>query len=579
MSTTTPPAPLVGRSRPRPRWVVAEPPDAQLVGRLASDLRLPDEVCRLLVARGHAAPDAAKEFLRPRLERLHPARLLMGLDAAVERLAAATRAGETVLVHGDYDVDGICSTTLLVRALRHLGANPVPFIPHRVRDGYDLTDAGVEAAIRAGARVMVTCDCGTSAHPAVAKLCAAGIDVIITDHHLPGGPVPQCLAVVNPKQPGCEYPDKDLAAVGLAFKLVGALAEHLGASPNVALHMLDLVALATIADIAPLRGENRVLARYGLKLLSESPNAGIRALVRSSGLEGKPLTAGRVGFILAPRLNAVGRLGHALRGVELLMCEDDAAANRIARELEELNRKRQELDRATLDQARRMLDRLDMDETFGIVLASEQWHPGVIGIVASRVVEETGRPAVLVALQDGEGKGSGRSIPALDLHATLGECRDLLLRFGGHRAAAGVTVAAGQVDAFARRFDEAARRRLSREDLVPELRVDLELPIDAVGEELESLLRHFEPFGMGNPSPVLASRGVRLSAAPRVVGSDGLKLCLRTPRGDMEAIGWGMGPRQSELSADSTIDLAYRLERDTYGGASRLVAKIADFRA
>ncbi|HEY0969887.1 MAG TPA: single-stranded-DNA-specific exonuclease RecJ [Gemmatimonadales bacterium] len=564
------------RTRPQARWILPTEQDPAAVAALAADLSLPAELCALLARRGHRAGDAARRFLRPRLEHLHPPGAMHGLDAAVERLARAAENGETVLVHGDYDVDGICSTTLMTRVLRALGAQVVPFIPRRVEDGYDLTSAGVRAAIDAGARVVLTCDCGTSAHAPVAELCAAGVDVIVSDHHLPGGPVPSCLAVLNPRQPDCDYPDKDLAAVGVAFKLALALVRRLGASENLVLRQLDLVALATVADIAPLRGENRVLVRYGLRLLAETQNHGLRALIRSSGLDGKPLTAGRIGFILAPRLNAVGRLGHAIRGVELLLADDEHTANSIARELEELNRRRQDMDRQTLAEAREMIARLDLEETYGIVLASERWHPGVIGIVASRVVEETARPAVLVALEKGEGKGSGRSIGPFDLHAGLGECRDLLLRFGGHRAAAGVTVAASQLPAFAERFNSVARARLTADDLVPELKVDLELPIDAVTPELETMLRHFEPFGMGNAAPLLVSRGVRLDGRPRVVGQGALKLRLASAAGGIEAIGWGLGWLAGELDPSLPVDIAYKLERDEYRGESRLVARLVD---
>jgi single-stranded-DNA-specific exonuclease len=502
----------------------------------------------------------------------------LGLDAAVERLARATRNGETVLVHGDYDVDGICSTTILTRGLRQFGARPVPFIPRRLKDGYDLSAAGVQAAIAEKASVVVTCDCGTSARQPVAALSAAGIDVIISDHHLPGGPLPECLAVLNPRQLGCEYADKDLAAVGVAFKLMLALADKLGANSNFLYHMLDLVALATIADIAPLRGENRIFARLGLKLMAESSNIGLRALIRAAGLDGRALTAGRVGYVLAPRLNAVGRMGHALRGVELLMTDNEADANRIARELEELNRRRQDEDRATLVKARELLDGIDLDTTFGIVLAQQGWHPGVIGIVASRVVEETGRPAVLIALDDTEGKGSGRSIPAFDLHGGLSACRDVLVRFGGHRAAAGITIAPHRVAEFAERFNEVARERLTPDDLVPRLHIDVELSIDEATPDLEALLRHFEPFGIGNPAPTLISRGVRLAGPPRIIGQDGLKLRLATTKGELSAVGWGMADRAPELDADAVIDVVYRLERDSYMGESRMQARLVDFR-
>jgi single-stranded-DNA-specific exonuclease len=556
-------------------------PDAASVERLRQELHLPDAIARLLAARGFAAPDDAKTYLRPRLDHLHDPGCLADMDRAVERLVRALRETETILVHGDYDVDGICSTTVVVRTLRALGGNAIPFIPRRLEDGYDLTDAGVRAARSVGASLVITCDCGTSALRPIAELQAGGIDVIVADHHLPGGPLPNAYAILNPRRPECTSTDKDLAAVGVAFKLALALTRAVGGNENNVFGLLDLVALATVADVAPLRGENRVFVRYGLKLLNDNQTQrpGIRAMVRAAGLERKPLTAGRIGFILAPRLNAAGRLGSALRGVELLMASSDQEANPIARELEELNAKRQELDRATLDRARELVQRMDLPSTFGIVLAEQGWHAGVIGIVASRLVEEFGRPTVLIALDGDEGKGSGRSISAFDLHAGLSRCSDLLIRFGGHRVAAGVTIASDRVAEFAQRFNEIACAQLTEDDLVPELRVDLEIPFDEIDDELETLMRYMEPCGAGNPSPLLVSRGVTVAAPPRVVGKDGLKLFLHSNGRDLTALGWGMAPRAREVSVGATIDIAFRLERDEYQGESRLQARLADFRA
>ena len=566
-------------ARPRARWILPAEPDPAVVRSLCDELLLPEPICRLLALRGHVPAESAKRYLRPRLDQLLPPEQLLDLGRAVDRLVRAIRGGETILVHGDYDVDGMSSTTLLTKAFRALGAKVVPFIPRRLADGYDLTEAGVRAAQEAGATVVVTCDCGTSAVAPVSTLQAAGIDVIISDHHLPGGDLPNAYAILNPKRPGCGSEDKDLAAVGVAFKLALAVTRALGGNENLVFGMLDLVALATIADIAPLRGENRVFARYGLKMLAETQNLGLRALIRSAGLEGKPLTAGRIGYILAPRLNAVGRLGHALRGVELLTAQTEHEANIIARELEELNVKRQEIDRATLEQARRRVLALDLEETFGIVLAEEGWHPGVIGIVASRIVEEFGRPTILIALDGEEGKGSGRSISRFDLHAGIGGCRHLLQRFGGHRSAAGVTIARDRVDEFARCFNDAARAALSPDDLVPELRIDLEVALADLTPGFESLLRHLEPCGIGNPSPMLLTRGVRLAAAPRIVGQGGLKLRLQTDHEPLEAVGWSLGHRIGEIDVNRPLDVAFRLERDEYQGVSRLQAKLADFRA
>jgi single-stranded-DNA-specific exonuclease len=564
-------------TRAKIRWTPAPIIDSAAVASLAGELGIAEHVARLLIHRGFGDANAAKRFLRPRLDQLHDSPAMMSLDIAVERLVRAIRDGELIMIHGDYDVDGICSTTLLVRAIRGFGGNVLPFIPNRMTDGYDLGAAGVKHALEIGARVVVTCDCGTSALEPVATLTAAGIDVIISDHHLSRGEMAQSLALLNPRRPDCDYPDKDLAAVGVAFKLALALARALNVSDAFIWKMLDLVALATVADVASLRGENRIFVRYGMKMIAETENVGLRALLRASGMDGKPLTAGRIGFTLAPRLNAAGRLGHALRGVELLLTDSMHEANTIARELEELNQRRQSLDRTALDEARAMAEPLVRDGAIGLVLARQGWHPGVVGIVASRIVEEFSRPAILIAMEGDTGKGSGRSVRGFDLHSALGECADLLLRYGGHRAAAGVTIAASRVEQFARRFDEVTKTRLSIDELFPELRVDAELELDDRALEIEPMLRHFEPFGVGNPSPVFAVRNVSIAGSPRVVGRDGLKLTLVGSTGtQIEAIGWGMAALAPALRSASVVDAAFRFERDEYQGVSRLQARLAD---
>ncbi len=545
---------------------------------LQEALHLPGVVCELLAARGYAAPDDARRFLRPRLEHLADPSTLLDCDRAVERLVQAIRRGETIFVHGDYDVDGMASTALLTRVLRTLGGTVVPWVPHRLTDGYDLSAAGVAAARAAGASLVVTCDCGTSAHAPVAELMAGGVDVIVTDHHLPGHGLPPAFAVVNPRREGCPSPDKDLAAVGVAYKLALALCAAMGVSPRPAHDQLDLVALATIADVAPLRGENRVLVRYGLKLLADTPHPGLRALIRAAALDGKALTAGRVGFVLAPRLNAAGRIGDAKLGLALLLATSEAEANPIARQLEELNRARQALDQAVLEDAMRQVEAHDLDETYGLVLANHGWHAGVIGIVASRVVEQTARPAVLVALEDGVGKGSGRSIPGFDLHAALGACASCFDRFGGHRAAAGLTMPAERLPAFREQFNAHARATLTAADLVPSLRIDLRVAPEEIGDELEGLLRHFEPFGIGNPAPTLALDGARLASAPRRVGKDGLRLSVDLPSGAVDGIAWGLAASGSTLDIGQPVDLAFRLERDDYRGADRLQLRVQDVR-
>ena len=577
----------MSRRRPASRWLPPAAAPATVAETLARALTpspeqagkqaVPLVVCQLLAARGVHSVDGAKRFLRPTLDQVESPERMTDLPRAADRLAQAVVRGEPILVHGDYDVDGICSTTLMTKVLRGLGGVVTPFIPDRIADGYDLGPAGVAAAQRVGATVVLTCDCGTSAHAAATALRALGIDLIITDHHLPSGALPEAFAVVNPKRVDCPSADKDLAAVGVAYKLARAVVARCGGDPAAVEGLLDLVALATIADVAPLRGENRVFARLGLAQLAASAHPGIRSLLRAARLDGKPLTAGRVGFTLAPRLNALGRLGQAIRGVELLLAEDEATANVIARECEELNAERQELNRRMLEEALREVETLDLDATWGIVLAREGWHPGVIGIVASRLVEATARPVMMVAVQDGVGKGSGRSIPALDLHGVLADCRDLVVRFGGHRAAAGLTIEAARLPAFAERFDAQVRSRLTTDDLVPTLRTDLELAIDAVDETLERGLRHLEPFGVGNPGPIFVSRGVRIARGPRRIGTDGVKLALETPNGPLEGICWE-GARAEGIAVGATVDIAYKLEANAYQGRRTLQAVIQDLR-
>lgn len=575
-------------SRPAARWEVVPAAPEGVAERLAQALRptgerpgqaaVPLAVCRLLAARGIHTIDAAKRYLRPALEQVEAPEAMIDLPRAAERLAAAVEAREMILVHGDYDVDGICSTTLMTRALRAAGGTVTPFIPDRLRDGYDLGQAGVDAAIAAGAKVVLTCDCGTTAVGPARALKAAGIDLIISDHHLPGLELPEAYALVNPRRPDCTAADKDLAAVGVAYKLALAVTRLLGKDEGVVHEMLDLVALATVADVAPLRGENRVFVRLGTRRMSETKNLGLRALIRAARLDGKPLTAGRIGFTLAPRLNALGRLRRAIRGVELLLATDEATANAIARECEELNGERQEMDRRILDEAMRRIDAMDLESTWGIVLDSTGWHAGVIGIVASRVVERTARPAMMIAVQDGVGKGSGRSIAAFDLHHALQQCSDLLLKHGGHRAAAGLTIDPARIPAFAERFNAVARETLTREDLVPRLRTDLELPIEEADEAFERALRHMEPFGVGNPGPVLVSRGVRVAGSPRKIGTDGLKVSLQTARGTLDGVGWGLAARSGELRAGACVDLAYQIDVNEYQGANTLQAVLKDFR-
>jgi single-stranded-DNA-specific exonuclease len=566
----------------RRRWVFPGPPDQARVDRLSTELRLPPALCRLLVQRGYGEPAAVRDFLRPHPDHIHPPLWLAGMGAAVRRIVRAIGAGETILVHGDYDVDGICSTALFVRALRTMGARAVAFVPHRLEDGYDLSDAGLRAAAAAGATLILTGDCGIVAHEAVSRARAAGIDVIVTDHHTPGPTLPDAVAVVNPNRRDCGYPDKSLAGVGVAYKVCCAVADALG-FPAERLHaFLDLVAVATIADLAPLTGENRALVRWGLKILPQTPNPGLRALIKVTGLLGKgEISASQVGFVLAPRINAVGRMGEALRGVRLLLTDDPAEAETIAAELESENRWRQTVDGQTLKEAMAALERtFDPERDYGVVLASEGWHPGVIGIVASRVVERIHRPTVLVALSGGaDGKGSARSIGGFHLYEAIRACGEHLTRFGGHRMAAGCSIRPERVDGFREAFNAHAHGVLRPEQLVPEVRIDLEVELHHADESLARMLRHAGPFGAGNATPVFAARRVGVVGEPRIVGQNHLKLTIAAHGRSMDAIGFNMGERgQEPWLPGGQVDLAFKLEENHYNGRSSLQAKIVDLR-
>jgi single-stranded-DNA-specific exonuclease len=559
---------------PVPRWIL-RPADAERARDLAGALALPDTVGALLIQRGITDPDVAKRFLRPSLDQLTDPLALQGMGRAVEVVTGAVRRGVPILVHGDYDVDGQCATAMLTRVLREAGAQAHPFVPHRLTDGYDFGPAGLAEATRVGAGVVITCDCGVTAIDTVAAARAAGIDVIVTDHHLPGDALPNATTILNPRQPGCPSADKDLCGAGVAFKLVQALVPALGLPDTVPLHFLDYVALATVADIVPLVGENRVLVRHGLKLLAESRWTGLRALVEAAGLSGKPLRAGHVGFILAPRLNAVGRIGDAKDGLRLLLTDDPVEAATLARQLETLNARRQDIDQRILDEAVELVQStVDLERDHALVLASAEWHPGVIGIVASRLVERFGRPTILVAWEGDVGRGSGRSVAALDLHDALHRTAPgRLERYGGHAMAAGLTVRRDRFDDFRVAFLEVCRDLLTPDDLVPVQRVDLEVPLEALDDKLERLVRHLEPFGAGNPTPVF---GVRRARAVRVrrVGNNHLRFLLDDGSATVPAIGFQWADRVPESWLSRELDVAFQLERDDWQGRGGLQARV-----
>ena len=558
-----------------PRWLVAPPPEPGLAERLAAELKLPLPLACLLVQRGHRDSETAKTFLRPELDSLSDPYRLAGMADAVATVVAAVKNGHRILVHGDYDVDGQCASALLTRALRVAGAKADAFVPHRMRDGYDFGPAGLARAKELGARLIITCDCGITAVDSVRAARDAGFDVVVTDHHLLGPEAPPANAIVDPQRADDTSGLGMLCGTGIAFKLVQALVEPLGLPATLPLHFLDYAAVATVADVVPLVGENRVIVRHGLKVLNRSRWPGLRALVAAAGITQGEVRASQVGFILGPRLNAAGRIADANEGLQLLLTDSADEAATLAQRLEALNAQRQEIDQRILKQAIEDIERtVDLERTAGLVLASDEWHPGVVGIVASRVVERFGRPTFLVGLDGAIGKGSGRSISRFDLHRALGGCADLLERFGGHKMAAGLTIRRDRLEEFRARFSSICGETLDPTDLGPEQRVDLEIGLAEATDELERLCRHLEPCGMGNPGPVFLARGAQLINWS-YVGQKGehLRGYLKDAGGGIAAIGFQFADRVDWLRPEP-VDAAFRLERHEYRNQDYLQAKL-----
>ena len=563
-----------------PRWEEPGEAPSEVVQSLKEALSLPEVLCALLVQRDLADPDRAKAFLRPLLSELGPPDSLAGIAPAAERVLDAVRLGETILVHGDYDVDGVAGATLLTRWIRRIGGNAVPFVPHRLRDGYDFGAAGIGAAREAGADLILTVDSGIRAHDAVADANAAGFDVIITDHHTPAETLPPALAVVNPNRVDCQYPNKGLCGTGVAYRLCESLLREKGIDLEDLYASLDLVALATIADVVPLNQENRTLVRYGLKALAQTKLAGLRALMVRAGLGSGPIDAGQVAFRVAPRINAAGRMAEAMTALELLMSDDVAHTSALADRLEDANDLRREEETRTLREA---LDQLEGSfvpaKDFGVVLEGEGWHPGVIGIVASRIVERIHRPTVLVAVTDGQGRGSARSIPGFDLFAAVDACREHLGRFGGHRAAAGMDIAADRIGGFRDAFNTEVRERLRGEQPRPVIKPQLEIPLAAMTERLAHLLSYLGPFGVGNPAPVFLARQVDLTRPAREVGKGHLKLQITQLDHTVDAIGFGLVDRVAPESLGAgPVDLVFKMKLGVFRGRRQVEAHLLDVR-
>lgn len=555
-------------------WAPAPVPE--VAAELARD-GLPEHLAVLLARRGVTSRAEADAFFEPSLEQLHDPFELAGVLEATERIAAARERGERIAVVGDYDVDGVSGTALLTAVLRHCGLEVEPILPHRLREGYGFQEVHADRARDAGCRLIVTVDCGTTSVDAARRARDLGLDVIVSDHHLPGPALPEGTVQINPRQKACSYPFPDLAGAGIALKLAQAVARRLGREPD-PLALLRIACLGTIADMVPLLGENRAIARLGLEALPDSPSPGVRALIRQAGVR-PPLDAADVGFRIGPRINAVGRLDDAHRALDLLLCRDPATAGRLAADLDRWNRERQEEERRVLEEARELVLARPGPAREGeesgpapiLVAWSDAWHRGVVGIAAGRLVREFHRPAVLFAVEEGEAVGSGRSVPGIELHGFIDRWSDRLARFGGHSQAVGMAVAADRLESL-REAWEASAAGWPSEHLRRRLEYELELPPAALGSSLLGELARLEPYGQGNPRPLLRVGPLTLTGEPRTFGRGERRHLAGFAAGPdgaaVHVLGWGWAERRAELARP--FDALGHLEADRYTGRPTL---------
>ena len=569
------------------RWVLRPDPEAAVVEQLRSSLNdLPEPLARTLALRGITTFDGAKLFFRPDLAHVHDPFLMKDMDVAVDRVIQAIENKERVLVYGDYDVDGTTATALMVSFLRDNGVDSVYFIPHRIRDGYGLRPIGIDFAANAGASLIIALDCGITAHEEARYAADRGLDLIICDHHTADETVPDAVAVLNPKRRDCTYPFEGLSGCGVGFKLVQAVSERLGFSAEKTRPYMDLVALSIASDIVPIVGENRVIMRAGLQQIRANPRLGLKKLAEATGLDLPACDTGKIVFGIGPRINAAGRLADARLAVDLMLTHHEQNAEKLAEELESINKERRELDGDILTQANRIAARFAGD-SMALVLHQPDWHIGVIGIVASRLVERYYRPVVMLTTVDGQAKGSARSIKGFNIYDALSECAPLLTRFGGHAYAAGLTLDENNIEELRSRLNNVASARLSDEILQPDLEIDARLRLDQVNDRFWAVLRQFAPFGPENKRPVFVSESLRIVGHPSVVGSGHLKFKVRqagqVSNSSFDVIGFNMHEYlplvRSHRSVDEDVQIVYSIDKNTWNGRSTLQLRLKDVKS
>ncbi len=550
------------------------------ISQFAQQLNSSPVLARILLNRGIEDIDRARRFFKPNLANLHDPFLMDGMLDAVQRIELAISKKEKILIYGDYDVDGTTATSMLMLFFQHLGYSADFYVPDRLSEGYGVSEAGVRHAQQQGRQLIISVDCGITANSEISLARQLGIDFIVCDHHQPAAELPAANAILNPKKSGCDYPFKELAGVGVAFKLIQALHSHYNLDESILLQSLEFAAIGSSADIVPLVDENRVFVKFGLQRLNQTENIGLRALLAVSGINNEEIGTGHVVFVIAPRINAVGRLGDAGRAVRLLTADDDTRAKNIAAILESENRIRRNIDEETFLEAIEIVEtQYDPKNQKVLVLEKEGWHPGVIGIVASRIAEKYYRPTVMIATENGKGRGSARSIPGFDIYQALSRCRDCMLEFGGHKYAAGLSIACAQIQRLRDSINQVAEELLTNEQLIPKLWIDSELRFSDISENFLKLLRLMAPFGPQNMRPVFLSTGLQVVGSPSVVGKNHLKFKVRQDGIVMEAIGFNLGDLSYRINpGDSGVQIVYVIEENEWEGRKTLQLRVKDLR-
>lgn len=562
------------------KWELVESRPHEEIERLSRESNIPYTIARILINRGIETPGQVERFFAPVAAHLHDPFLMRDMDKAVDRIVSALHRRERVAIYGDYDVDGITAASMLYLFLKDLGGDVIAYIPDRQNEGYGISEIGITELQSQGAALIVSVDCGITSIQEAHFAVANGIDLIITDHHEPGDAIPEAVAICDPKRDSCGYPFKELSGVGVAYKIAQGLVQRLNLDAEYAEKYLDLVALGSAADIVPLVDENRVFVKLGLEKINNQPEVGLASLIELASIKTGKIEVGDIVFGIAPRINAVGRLGSAMRAVRLLTTRDRASSRDIAAVLEEENRRRKDIDNVTLEEAvAEIRATMDPHDARSIVLARDGWHPGVIGIVASRLIERYYRPTVMITIENGQGKGSARAIAKFDIYQALKACSDLLLQFGGHKYAAGLTINAENIPAFRERFEKVCREMIPDEDLIPKIKIESEISLDEITPEVVASLKRFAPFGPKNNRPNFFSRGLDVLDVPRIVGSNHLKFRAGQGGVSFEAIGFNLGQCLPRVSNGARpIEMVYAVEENEYNNRKSVQLRIKDIR-